>query len=199
MDHNSMIYYKHFWDAAAPLVFNLGLKSLQSSEKRFQYALDTIKLDLSSETTFKFEQITDFTYKPSQIYESTSFFHVIDDKSTSRKDHIIEFPIDHSKPLLIETNLDKQRKLRIIMVDESNNAQEAIYNDKHVRVHHKSNLMVVRINEIQGRFKKIVLISEYGYKGEADKTLMNLSPTFDKKHPTILKQKAEPRVYIKVS
>jgi hypothetical protein len=55
MDHNSMIYYKHFWDAAAPLVFNLGLKSLQSAEKRFQYALDTLKLDLSSEITFKFE------------------------------------------------------------------------------------------------------------------------------------------------
>jgi hypothetical protein len=124
---------------------------------------------------------------------------VIDDKSTSRKDHIIEFPIDHSKPLLIETNLDKQRKLRIIIVDESNNAQEAIYKDKHVRVHHKSNLMVVRMNEIQGRFKKIVLISEFGNKGEADKIMMNLSPTFDKKHPTIFKQKVEPRVYIKVS
>ena len=85
------------------------------------------------------------------------------------------------------------------MVDESNNAHEAIYNDKHVRVHHKSNLMVVRMNEIQGRFKKIVLISEYGNKGEADKKLMNLSPTFDKKHPTIFKQKAEPRVYLGIN
>lgn len=85
------------------------------------------------------------------------------------------------------------------MVDENNTTFEAIYNDKHVRVHHKSNLMVVRMQEIQERFKKVVLISEYGYKGEADKTLMNLSPTFDKKHPTIYKPKAEPRVYIKVS
>ena len=56
------------------------------------------------------------------------------------------------------------------MVDENNTKFEAIYNDKHVRVHHKSNLMVVRMQEIQERFKKVVLISEYGYKGESDKT-----------------------------
>lgn len=73
---------------------------------------------------------------------------MIDDKVTSRKDHLLEFPIDHSKPFIIETNLDKQRKLRIIMVDENNNTFEALYNDKHVRVHHKSNLMVVRMQEI---------------------------------------------------
>lgn len=85
------------------------------------------------------------------------------------------------------------------MIDENNSTYEALYNDKHLRVHHKSNLMVIRIQEIQERFKKVVLISEYGYKSEADKTLMNLSPTFDKKHPTIFKAKAEPRVYIKVS
>jgi len=134
------------------------------------------------------------------MYDTPSFLHVIDDKLTSRKDHILEFPIHRTnQTLLIDTNLDRQRKLRIIMVDDNNMTFEAIYNDKHVRVHHKSNLMVVRMQEIQERFKKVVLISEYGYKGEADKTLMNLSPTFDKKHPTIYKPKAEPRVYIKVS
>ena len=158
-----------------------------------------MKLDLSGATTFKFEQLNNFSYKSSKIYDTPPFFHVIDDKVTSRKDHILEFPIDHSKPIIIETNLDKQRKLRIIMVDENNNTFEALYNDKHVRVHHKFNLLVVRMHEIQERFKKVVLISEYGYKGEADKTLMNLSPTFDKKHPTIFKPKAEDRIYIKVS
>ena len=107
-----------------------------------------MKLDLSGATTFKFEQLNNFSYKPSKIYETPSFFHVIDDKVTSRKDHILEFPIDHSKSFIIETNLDKQRKLRIIMVDENNNTFEALYNDKHVRVHHKSNLMVVRMQEI---------------------------------------------------
>jgi hypothetical protein len=124
---------------------------------------------------------------------------VIDDKSTSRKDHILEFPIDHTKSYLIETNLDKQRRLRIILVDDKNTPFEALYNDKQVRVHHKSNLMVIRMQEIQETFKKVVLISEYGHKGEVDKTFMNLSPTFDKNHPTIFKQKAEPRVYIKVT
>ena len=53
MDHNSMIYFKHLWDAAAPLVFNLGLKAHQSADKRFSFALDSIKLDLTEGTTFK--------------------------------------------------------------------------------------------------------------------------------------------------
>ena len=123
----------------------------------------------------------------------------MDDKFTSRKDHAVEFTIDHSNPLIIETNIDRQRKLRIIIVDDKNNLFEAKYNERHVRVYHKSNLMVVRFEAVEQRFKKIVLISEYGNKGEADKVLMNLSPTFDKKHPTLFRAKVESRQYFKVS
>lgn len=89
--------------------------------------------------------MNDFDFKPSKIYSNTTFIHVVDDKPNSRKDHIVEFAIDHGKPFLIETNLDKQRRLKIVMIDENNNTYEVVYNDKHVRVYHKSNLMVIRM------------------------------------------------------
>lgn len=161
--------------------------------------LDTLKLDLSNPTPFTLTQLLDFTYKPSSTFNTSTFFHVIDDKVTSRKDHVIEFTIHPQNPLIIETNIDRQRKLRIIMVDDESNTFEAKYNERHVRVHHKSNIIVVKLETVEQRFKKIVLISEYGNKGEADKVLMNLSPTFDKKHPTLFRVKVEPRLYFKVS
>ena len=76
---------------------------------------------------------------------------------------------------------------------------EAQYTEKHVRVHHKSNLLVIRLQDVEQRFKRVLLISEYGNKAETDKLLMNLSPTFDKKNPTLYRPKAEPRQYIKVT
>ncbi len=48
MDHNSVIYYKHFWDMSAPLLYNIGLLSSKPASTRFKYATDALKVDLIS-------------------------------------------------------------------------------------------------------------------------------------------------------
>jgi hypothetical protein len=81
MDHNSMIYYKHFWDVTAPIVFNLGLNASHSAEARFNFVLDSLKLDLVGATPYQLSRLIDFEISGSpHSYSNSSFFHVIEDK-----------------------------------------------------------------------------------------------------------------------
>ena len=59
MDHNSIIYYKHFWDMAAPFVYNLGLKSYKPASERFKLAQEFAKVDLIYGTPFKLEPVSE--------------------------------------------------------------------------------------------------------------------------------------------
>jgi hypothetical protein len=47
MDHNSLFYYKHFWDTAAPLVTQVMLASSDTPRKRMDTAQKLLKIDLS--------------------------------------------------------------------------------------------------------------------------------------------------------
>lgn len=46
MDHNSLFYYKHFWDTAAPLIYKVALE--KTPEARYEVAKHFLKVDLTS-------------------------------------------------------------------------------------------------------------------------------------------------------
>ena len=73
-----------------------------------------------------------------------------------------------------------------------------VYNENEIRIHHKSSLVVLKITKLD-QVTKIVIISEHGNKKESERSMMNLSPTFDKTNPTIYKPALELRTYIKVT
>ena len=60
MDHNSVIYYKHFWDMASPLIYNVGLKSNKPASERFKHAQDLLKVDFIYATPFTLEHAFNF-------------------------------------------------------------------------------------------------------------------------------------------
>ena len=49
MDHNSLFYYKHFWDSMAPLLFNVALLSPKSASLRHKLAQDLLSLTFDRE------------------------------------------------------------------------------------------------------------------------------------------------------
>lgn len=44
MDHNSLFYYKHFWDSMAPLLFNVAVLSTKSASLRHRLAQNLLSV-----------------------------------------------------------------------------------------------------------------------------------------------------------
>jgi hypothetical protein len=49
MDHNSLFYYKHFWDSMAPLLFNVAVLSPKSASLRHKLAQDLLSVTFDRE------------------------------------------------------------------------------------------------------------------------------------------------------
>lgn len=45
MDHNSLFYYKHFWDQAIPVIAQIGIMD-STAEERYEKVRDILKLKI---------------------------------------------------------------------------------------------------------------------------------------------------------
>jgi hypothetical protein len=45
MDHNSLFYYKYFWDTAAPLLYKMALLNHRTAEERYNSMAENLRLD----------------------------------------------------------------------------------------------------------------------------------------------------------
>jgi hypothetical protein len=117
---------------------------------------------------------------------SPSIFHIIENKPGRRNASIEIDVMDEAKEIRIESNIDRNRRLRVFAVDSEGSKHEIVYNENEIRIHHKSSFVVLKLEKLDN-VTKIVIVSEYGNKKESERSIMNLSPTFDKTNPTIYK------------
>jgi hypothetical protein len=68
MDHNSLFYYKHFWDSVAPLIYNVALLSPKSAKMRYELAKNTLNLNLNDQSVALEEVKTYLDYNDAVKY-----------------------------------------------------------------------------------------------------------------------------------
>ena len=94
--------------------------------------------------------------------------------------------------------MDRLTDLRVYLTSPTV-TREVIAIDWKNRVYNKGNLISLRLTreQLEG-VDQIVIVAERRSKSVSLRDIMNLSPTYDKKNPTIWMHEKDPKIYLSV-
>ena len=95
--------------------------------------------------------------------------------------------------------MDRLTDLRVYLLKSPTAPQEVTGIDSRNRVYNKGNLIALRLTreQLEGA-EQIVIVAERRSKSVSLRDIMNLSPTYDKRTPTIWKHEKDPKIYLSV-
>ena len=200
MDHNSLFYYKHLWDSVAPLIFNVALSSPKSASQRHKLAQDLLSLTFDRELPLQTLDDSISLHGAVNYTLDSGFQHDFFEVTKKPQKVLIDFGVHGGDPIRIESNVDRLTELRVYLLKPLSSTQEVTAIDSKNRVYNKGNLISLLLSREQlEEVEQILIVSERRSKSVSMRDIMNLSPTFDKRTPTVWKHEMDPKIYLSIT